>query len=257
MYQIAICDDSSIDREILQKKIYKTEKYVGLFRIYEYASGTDLLKAMESINFSLVFLDIQMNGMDGEETAVKIREINNRVVLVFITGYAEPTPRTFHVQAYRYIKKNMLESQVCKEIEDSLDKMAQTTQMPVVWGKINEKKMCIQIDDIVWIEKIRNGVLIHLNQGVKQKYKVYDALGKECPVRGNYHLKELYETLKYYGYGNPHDSYIINFMYLDSDTKKEITVRGYDEVFSVARSKAVEFYSMKKQYFTGKYGRRS
>lgn len=34
MYQIAICDDSSIDREILQKKIYKTEKYVGLFRIY-------------------------------------------------------------------------------------------------------------------------------------------------------------------------------------------------------------------------------
>ena len=67
----------------------------------------------------------------------------------------------------------------------------------------------------------------------------------------------MYETLKYYGYGNPHDSYIINFMYLDSDTKKEITVRGYDEVFSVARSKAVEFNSMKKQYFTGKYGRRS
>ena len=137
MYQIAICDDSSIDREILQKKIYKTEKYVGLFRIYEYASGTDLLKAMESINFSLVFLDIQMNGMDGEETAVKIREINNRVVLVFITGYAEPTPRTFHVQAYRYIKKNMLESQVCKEIEDALDKMPQTTHMPVVCCKIN------------------------------------------------------------------------------------------------------------------------
>ncbi len=88
---------------------------------------------------------------------------------MFITGYADPTPKTFYVQAYRYIKKNMLECQVCKEIEDSLDKMAQATQMPVVWGKINEKKMCIQIDDIVWIEKIRNGVLIHLSQGVKTK----------------------------------------------------------------------------------------
>ena len=50
---------------------------------------------------------------------------------------------------------------------------------------------------------------------------------------------------------------MIAILLIDSDTKKEITVREYDEVFSVARSKAVEFNSMKKQYFTGKYGRRS
>ena len=75
-------------------------------RIHEYESGKELLSAMNHIRFAAVFLDIQMKELDGEETAKRIRQLDSSLVLVFYTGFAEPSPRTIEVQPYRYIMKN-------------------------------------------------------------------------------------------------------------------------------------------------------
>lgn len=255
MYQVAICDDSARDREILRQKLLRVEKYHEQLKFFEYASGEELLKAIEFISFSIVFLDIQMKGMDGEETASKIRNMDSSVVLVFITGNAEPTYKTFHAQAYRYIKKNMSDVAIRAEIEASLDYMAEVTQRPTIYAKVHEQRICLQLDDIVWIEKNRNSVLIHITEIAKKKYDIALACGSKLPIRGNYKLKELYQKLKMFGYGNPHDSYIINFKYLVASTKNEIRLEGYNERFTITRSKAAEFNRLKKEYFSEKYRR--
>ncbi len=33
-----------------------------------------------------------MNEMNGEETAVRVRQLDNNVIMVFYTGFAEPSP---------------------------------------------------------------------------------------------------------------------------------------------------------------------
>ena len=45
----------------------------------------------------ILFLDIQMEGMDGQETAFAFRSQNRNAVLVFVTGVAVPTPEMFKV----------------------------------------------------------------------------------------------------------------------------------------------------------------
>lgn len=62
MYHIAICEDNEADPLILQDLLLKDSKR-------EYSSGESLLIAMDELWFSMIFLDMQMDGMDGEETA--------------------------------------------------------------------------------------------------------------------------------------------------------------------------------------------
>ena len=101
MFDIAICDDSELDRGLLIEEIGKCEKYRETVRFHQYSGGKELLAAMEIARFSLIFLDIQMQGMDGERTAEEIRRIDDSVVLVFYTGCAEPTPHSFEVSDTR------------------------------------------------------------------------------------------------------------------------------------------------------------
>ena len=78
MYDIAICDDMEMDRADLKEHITALLDKKEDVCFFEYTSGNDLLKAMEDIPFSLIFLDIQMEEMDGEETARQIRKRDHR-----------------------------------------------------------------------------------------------------------------------------------------------------------------------------------
>ena len=107
MYEVAICDDSALDRRLLREEISANKKYRDQIRFHEYGSGRELLSKVEQIRFSIIFLDIQMDGMVGEQTAEEIRKLDDSVVLVFYTGCAEPTPHSFEVQPYRVFKTTM------------------------------------------------------------------------------------------------------------------------------------------------------
>lgn len=65
MYNIAICDDSVVDMKHLRECICKHAEDIDYMQIYEYTSGEELLEAMGDIPFTLIFLDVQMEGMDG------------------------------------------------------------------------------------------------------------------------------------------------------------------------------------------------
>ncbi|MBQ7670904.1 MAG: response regulator, partial [Clostridia bacterium] len=74
--RIAICDDAKEFRAELERKI----KDSGLIpdAVFEnYSSGEELLSALERKEaFSIIFLDVEMSGINGIQTARKIREHN-------------------------------------------------------------------------------------------------------------------------------------------------------------------------------------
>lgn len=98
---------------------------------------------MREIAFDIIFLDIQMDGMDGNETAVKIREIDMNVVLVFFTGFVEPSCQTFEVQPFRYIMKNMDIDTMNKYIQSVLNKAISNANIPKLSANIGKKKIIV------------------------------------------------------------------------------------------------------------------
>lgn len=255
MYEVAICDDSSMDRELLKRCIRELEEAENII-FHEYDSGKTLLQDMEKIRFNLIFLDIQMDELDGEKVADEIRKCDSEVVLTFITGYAEPTLHTIKVQPFRFIKKNMSEEEKKKDISESIKRMVEKSQVPVLLGKIGSSRIVLKPDDIVYIEKYKKAVRVHISDAAKKAFKKYMDGSQESDIRISDKLENIYHILSKHGFGYPHDSYIINFKYMISCTENEIRLEGFSETtFKVTRSKAVEFNRLKKEYLTAKYRR--
>lgn len=53
--------------------------------------------------YTVVFLDINMGGMDGVATAKKIRSISKEIFIVFVTAYFDYTLEGYKVESHQYI----------------------------------------------------------------------------------------------------------------------------------------------------------
>ena len=79
--QIAICDDEKNIRELIGDKI-KTQFPEA--EIDFYSSGDELLLSDKPMD--ILFLDIQMYGRNGMETARELRKIDKRTIIIFVTA---------------------------------------------------------------------------------------------------------------------------------------------------------------------------
>lgn len=248
MYDIAICDDDHVDIMLLRELILRLSDKPEDLRIHEYSSGTELLKAAAVIHFPLVFLDIQMDEMDGEETARKLRLIDNNTILVFCTGKAEPSLETFLVQPYRYIKKNMPEERKERYISQSIKRMEEEKRQPVLKARSERVSVYLKAGDIVYIEKCKKTTRAYLSASAMERY----GISSRAEIRISERLEDLYERLREYGFGYPHNSYIVNFKYMMICTNTELRLEGYEDmVFKVSRSKAQEFNRLKVIFSRG------
>ncbi len=256
MLRIAICDDNELDRRRLITQI-EAKKQECEIQLQEFSSGEELLKAVQQVQFSGIFLDIQMQGVNGETVARKIREKDAGIVLVFYTGFVEPSPVTFEVQPYRYIMKNMSEQQIGEYVAESMKKMQEQESVPRILVQAGKKQLFIQAEHIIYIEKFKRSTRVHITRHAYECYGLEpDEEGKIPDLRLHERLGATYEILKKYGFGWPHDSYIINFLYLCSCTGKALQLAEIKDVFQISRSKAKEFQEQKDCFICSKYVKR-
>ena len=113
--QIAVCDDESFFRDNLKKLLieYKTEKRIHM-DIFEYESGEELLSS-EKI-FDIVFMDYQMTGINGLETARLLRLKNTICEIIFVTSFPEFILDSFEVQPFRFMLKPLQAEKIYEEI---------------------------------------------------------------------------------------------------------------------------------------------
>lgn len=84
MYKIAICDDDKRYRKTIREIVeHENSLPENEIRFYEYESGNELLKHTDILH-ELVFIDIRMPGLDGNQTALKLRNYNKDAVLISI-----------------------------------------------------------------------------------------------------------------------------------------------------------------------------
>ena len=98
--EVAIVDDEKVIREQIKKL---TVKYEPDCNVIAYETGEELLA--EGKKLDVVFLDIQMEGMNGIDTARALREKQEDMVVIFITGVKEYVFEAFDVSAFHYLLK--------------------------------------------------------------------------------------------------------------------------------------------------------
>lgn len=97
---IAICDD---EREICEELQEMIIQQMPDCEVAAFISGEELLESR--FPYDILFLDIQMEGMNGISTARELRKRKEDVILIFITAVWEYVFDAFDVSAFHYLLK--------------------------------------------------------------------------------------------------------------------------------------------------------
>lgn len=107
MLRIAICDDEPEARDALRFQLEKALIEQTEEVVYEFCAGTNAVSWLRKHpgEVDLLFLDVEMDNMDGMEAARQIREFDGNIMIVFLTGYADHVFDGYSVGALDYILK--------------------------------------------------------------------------------------------------------------------------------------------------------
>lgn len=105
MLRIGICDDELGARQTLRYALEKQLRDESTY--YEFSSGAGLLTWLEKHTgaLDLLFLDVEMPGISGLETAQRLRRAGCGVLLAFCTGYTDFVFDGYTVGAMDYLVK--------------------------------------------------------------------------------------------------------------------------------------------------------
>lgn len=163
MICIAICDDEKYMSDQIQELACaffgRRNRETAIRR---FSCGRELLEYDGQID--ILFLDIQMKGMDGMETAKRLRAGKFRGFLIFITVLREMVFQSFEVQAYDYLVKPIEEARFEKTMERLLASMCSAGGSSLLVQKGYESRI-IQKEDIVFCEIIDRKIYLNLASG--------------------------------------------------------------------------------------------
>jgi len=200
LIHIAICDDekhmSDQIRAMASDFFRKKNREI---RLRTFLSGEELLNDEGQID--ILFLDIQMKGMDGLETARKLRAGQFRGFLIFITVLKEMVFQSFEVQAYDYLVKPVEEKQFEKTMERLFASMQNAGEDSLLVQKGYEGRI-IREDEIVFCEVIDRKIYLNLASGEVVDY--YDRI-ENLEMKLDSHFFRC------------HRSYLINLRHLKSN----------------------------------------
>lgn len=103
---VAIVDDIPRELERISGMIneYANDKHLSI-DVKTFKNAKDFLSDYRPFSYTLIFMDIYMDGMTGVDAATTIREIDNETLIVFLTTSPDYTFDAFNVHAYGYILK--------------------------------------------------------------------------------------------------------------------------------------------------------
>lgn len=204
MFKIAICDDERHFRELIHRIL---EEYMGqtgmVYQIDEFQSGEELLcQGIELVKYQVVFLDVNMTGLNGIETARKIRKISEDIYIAFITAFMTYTLEGYRVNAVRYILKNTVNMpQMIFECMDTIiSKLNYVVKKKIF--RFNEGMKNVSLERLLYIESRLHKLMFYIMEDELNMYTLYDTLNDiEKELAGNDFIRI-------------HQSYLVNMKHI-------------------------------------------
>ena len=142
---IAVVDDEKV---ILEQISGLVRKQMPDCCLDIYATGEEVLEAKKHLD--IVFLDIQMDGMNGIETARRLRERQDDIVLIFVTGNREYVFDALDLYAFHYLLKPVDENKFREVLERAAGEVAKKKEKRGLF--IKKRNLTLDQADILYIE---------------------------------------------------------------------------------------------------------
>lgn len=206
MIKIAICDDEKIFVDVLYKALSKIFlKLCADVKISTFSSGNRLLNTLNTEEFDIVFMDIDMPELSGFEAARKIRETYLYTKIIFITSQKDLVYESFEYNPFYFVCKSNFD-----ELYNSLVKVCEKLILQYKQDKIIEiadslkGKTFLLIKDILFIKSDKHYLLYYTNTN------------QNSPIREREKLSSIQDFFSGYDFIKPHQRFLVNMNHIRS-----------------------------------------
>jgi DNA-binding LytR/AlgR family response regulator len=170
MLNLALVEDDPNEISVLKENIerYAKEKQVS-FKITVFQKAEDFL-ALDSSSFDLLFMDIDLPGINGMEACRELRKKNAQIMIIFVTNLPQYAISGYEVDALDFIVKPVVYDHLAMKLDKAVDKAisAQEDKLEVM---IDRARILINIPEVSYVEVWDHKVVFHL------KDKTYETRG--------------------------------------------------------------------------------
>ena len=235
MLNIVILEDQAEQAERLTRML---EKYASshsdfAYTLKRYERSIPLLTEYKC-DADILFLDIQVPDMLGMEAAKKIRAMDNKVMIIFITMLTQYAIEGYSVGAFDYVLKPIRYEEFSTKMDRVCRMLAHQNTATTLEIRTKEEIRRVNADDVTYIEVANHDILIHTDGEVIRQW-------------GN--LKTYEDKLASAHFVRCNACYLVNLKYVRGINGDTVTV-GHDEL-AVSKAKRKDFLIAVAQYKGG------
>lgn len=212
-----IVDDEPIACKGIKKLI---DPFPALELVGTFHNAQDAAEFMAAASVDLLFLDIQMPGVNGIEWA---RTLPKHALIIFTTAYSEYALDSYEVDAIGYLVKPIDAAKFRKVVEKALayhsllldaeEKRVENIEKEYIFVKSDRRFFKVNLADILFIEGLKDYVIIQLdNQRIITRMTV----------------KSMHELLPQHIFLRINRSYIINRNKIDSFDTNDVFIGRHE-----------------------------
>ena len=235
MLNITISEDQEEQTKHLQRLLqrYKEEHPAFSYTANSYANPLLFLEEYHC-DADILFLDIQMPDMLGIDVAKRIRKMDERVMIIFITMLTQYAIEGYSVGAFDYVLKPVRYDEFSAKMDRACRMMAHQSTSMTLEVRTKEEIRRINADEVTFIEVSNHDVLIHTDSEIIRQW-------------GN--LKSYEDKLAPVHFVRCSASFLVNLKYVRAVNGSTVVVHGHE--LPVSASKRKEFLMALAQYKGG------
>lgn len=223
MIRIALVEDDRGYADKLKEYLKRYEEESGEhLRISCFEDGEDIVTDYSG-EYDIILMDIEMKFMDGMTCAEKIRQVDEEVVIIFITNMPQYVMKGYTVDAMDYVLKPVSYFAFSQRLGKAVSRMKRRRRKFItVMIKGGAKKLDVSL--IYYVEVRDHDLIFHTVDG-------------DVTTKGS--MRDVEDSLTGEGFFRCNKCYLINLEYVESFQNNDVTVGK--EVVQVSRARKKEF----------------
>lgn len=233
-YRIAIVDDNAADALFMQSllNVWASERSITTQQNIFDSAEKFLFHYADDKRWDILLLDIEMGAIDGVTMAKRVRQNNEEVQIIFVTGYPDYIAEGYEVAALHYLMKPVSKDKLFSVLDRAITAVQKSNRMIVL--PVDGETLRLPITTVQYVEAFSHSVTVATES---ETISVKLSISEMERLLGN-------------GFVKCHRSYLVGLEHIARLSKTEVTLDS-GKTLPLSRNAAPIVHKAFISYYTG------